>query len=215
MQEIKLFNEQRAEIYWWFSSLFSKELTQDDLNAYQSAQVRGFLGGLAENTSLKKATDNVIDALNRLQDREDAQLELAADFCGLFLTSDKQAALPYASIYLDEGKLLNGKPAEQMAALMHTKGIQVDRNFNEPADHLAIELDFLGNLIIRSNELEQESHLEAALAEQKALIETHILSWIPQFSENCALYDKFGFYSSVAELLVSFCELDCQYLDGQ
>ncbi|GAM58494.1 hypothetical protein JCM19231_124 [Vibrio ishigakensis] len=31
MQEIKKFNEQRAEIYWWFSSLFSKELTDEEL----------------------------------------------------------------------------------------------------------------------------------------------------------------------------------------
>ncbi|MEZ9490306.1 molecular chaperone TorD [Vibrio breoganii] len=215
MQELKQFNEQRAEIYWWFSSLFSKELTEEDLKAYQSAEVRGFLGGLAENEELVKSVERVVDALKRLQDREDAQLELAADFCDLFLTSDKYAALPYASIYLDDSKLLNGKPAQDMAQLMQEKGIEVDKNFNEPADHLALELDFLGNLIIRSNELEQESHLEQALAEQKALIEEHILSWIPQFSENCTQYDEFGFYSSVAELLVNFCELDCRYLGNE
>lgn len=127
MQEIKKFNEQRAEIYWWFSSLFSKELTDEELKAYQSQQVRGFLQGLSENEELKKATDGVIESLNKLQDREDAQLELSADFCELFLTSDKHAALPYASIYLDDSKLLNGKPAQEMAALMQEKGIQLIR----------------------------------------------------------------------------------------
>ncbi|WP_261815492.1 molecular chaperone TorD [Vibrio gallicus] len=212
MQEIKRFNEQRAEIYWWFSSLFSKELTQQDLNAYQTPEVRGFLQGLADNKELKNSTDKVIDALNRLQDREDAQLELSADFCDLFLTSDKHAALPYASIYLDESKLLNGKPAQDMAELMQNKGIAVDNNFNEPADHLAIELDFLGNMIIRSNELEQEAHLETAFTEQKHFIDNHLLSWIPQFSENCTQFDSFGFYAAVAELLVNFCELDNRYL---
>ncbi|WP_261833419.1 molecular chaperone TorD [Vibrio ishigakensis] len=212
MQEIKKFNEQRAEIYWWFSSLFSKELTDEELKAYQSQQVRGFLQGLSENEELKKATDGVIESLNKLQDREDAQLELSADFCELFLTSDKHAALPYASIYLDDSKLLNGKPAQEMAALMQEKGIQVDKNFNEPADHLAIQLDFLGNLIIRSNELEQEAHMEVALAEQQAFIEQHLLTWVPQFSENCTKFDEFGFYASVAELLVAFCELDSHYL---
>ncbi|QSA19875.1 molecular chaperone TorD family protein, partial [Vibrio furnissii] len=29
--------------------------------------------------------------------RDDARLELAADFCDLFLKSDKDSALPYAS----------------------------------------------------------------------------------------------------------------------
>lgn len=67
MQEIKQFNEQRAEIYWWFSSLFSKELTDEELKAYQSQQVRGFLQGLSENEELKKATDSVIESLNKLK----------------------------------------------------------------------------------------------------------------------------------------------------
>ncbi len=33
-------------------------------------------------------------------------------------------------------------------------GVDVKKGLNEPADHIAIELDFLGNMIIRSNELE-------------------------------------------------------------
>ncbi|GAD89249.1 chaperone protein TorD [Vibrio halioticoli NBRC 102217] len=215
MQELKQFNEQRAEIYWWFSSLFSKELTEDDLIAYQTPEVRAFIHGLAENESLAVAAKRLIDALDRLQQRPDAQLELSADFCDLFLTSDKHAALPYASIYLDENKLLNGVPAQQMTQIMLEHGIEVDKCFNEPADHLAIELDFIGNLIIRSNALEMESHLESALTKQKSLIEQHLLSWIPQFSANCTKYDEFGFYSAVAELLVNFCEIDCRYLSNE
>ncbi|CAM2885246.1 molecular chaperone TorD [Vibrio rarus] len=215
MQEVKQFNEQRAEIYWWFSSLFSKELTEQDLQAYQSSAVRGFLAGLGENPQLSEAVEALVDAFDRLQQREDAQLELSADFCNLFLTSDKYAALPYASLYLEENKLLNGKPAQDMTQLMLNKGIKVDGHFNEPADHLAIELDFLGNLIIRCNALEKESHMEAALAEQKALIEQHLLTWIPQFSADCKRYDEFGFYAAVSVLLVNFCKIDCHYLANE
>ncbi|GAD78999.1 molecular chaperone TorD [Vibrio ezurae] len=215
MQELKQFNEQRAEIYWWFSSLFSKELTQDDLIAYQTPAVRGFIQGLAENESLFASATRLLTALDKLQQREDAQLELSADFCDLFLTSDKHAALPYASLYLEENKLLNGAPAQKMTQIMLEHGIEVDKGFNEPADHLAIELDFIGNLIIRSNQLEKQAHLDAALNEQKLFIEQHLLSWIPQFSENCTQYDEFGFYSAVAELLVNFCEIDCLYLSDE
>ena len=39
----------------------------------------------------------------------------------------------------------------------------LDENLKEPADHLAVELDFLGNMIIRSNELEQEKHILQAI----------------------------------------------------
>lgn len=215
MIETKAFNEKRAEIYWWLSSLFAKELTQQELDSYHSQEIRTFLTGLGENETLKPSIDKLVDALNRLQNREDAQLELSADYCDLFLKSDKNAALPYASMYIGKQGLLNDVPAQEMAALMSKHGIAVSESLNEPADHIAIELDFLGNLIIRSNELEQEKHLDEALIEQESFIQTHILSWIPQFSAKCDQYDEFGFYASVAQVLVAFCQLDCQYLTGE
>ncbi|CAE6906843.1 molecular chaperone TorD [Vibrio alginolyticus] len=215
MQEVKAFNEKRAEIYWWFSSLFAKELTDKDLEAYHSVEIRSFLAGLGENESLKLAVNNLVDALNRLQDREDAQLELAADFCELFLKTEKYGALPYASMYIGKSGLLNDKPAEEMAKLMADFGVQVDDKLNEPADHLAVELDFLGNMIIRSNEYEQEKHMEEAFVQQNHFIEHQLMSWLPQFSAKCHQLDEFGFYASVAQLLVAFCKLDSTYLTGE
>ncbi|MCA0937967.1 molecular chaperone TorD [Vibrio alginolyticus] len=215
MQEVKAFNEKRAEIYWWFSSLFAKELTDKDLEAYHSVEIRSFLAGLGENESLKLAVDNLVDALNRLQNREDAQLELAADFCELFLKTEKYGALPYASMYIGKSGLLNDKPAEEMAKLMADFGVQVDDKLNEPADHLAVELDFLGNMIIRSNEYEREKHMEEAFVQQNHFIEHQLMSWLPQFSAKCQQLDKFGFYASVAQLLVAFCKLDSTYLTGE
>ena len=43
--------------------------------------------------------DELENRIATLTVRDDARLELAADFCGLFLMTDKQAALPYASAY--------------------------------------------------------------------------------------------------------------------
>ncbi|MCW8335062.1 molecular chaperone TorD [Vibrio paucivorans] len=215
MQETKAFNEKRAEIYWWLSSLFAKELTETDIEQYQTPEIRSFLAGLGENETLKPSIDKMTDALNRLNDREDAQLELSADFCDLFLKSDKESALPYASMYIGKSGLLNDEPAKEMASLMAEHSIAVSASLNEPADHIAIELDFLGNLIIRSNELEQEQHLDDALLEQEKFIREMILSWVPQFSTKCQSLDEFGFYAAVASLLVSFLELDCHYLAGE
>ncbi|AIW19380.1 molecular chaperone TorD [Vibrio coralliilyticus] len=215
MQEIKAFNEKRAEIYWWLSSLYAKELTEDNLQQYHSAEIRSFLTGLGENSHLKPAIERVIDALNRLMDRDDAQLELAADFCDLFLKSDKDSALPYASMYIGKSGLLNDQPATDMEKLMAEHGIEVEKGLNEPADHIAIELDFLGNLIIRSNELEQDRHMEEAFSEQEQFIQQQLLSWIPQFSKKCQALDEFGFYSAVSLLLIAFLELDWAYLKGE
>ncbi len=215
MQEIKAFNEKRAEIYWWLSSLLARELTQESLEQYHSAEIRSFLSGLGENESLKPAVTEVVDALNRLLDREDAQLELAADFCDLFLKSDRDSALPYASIYVGKSGLLNDQPAKEIEDLMRSYDIAVDKSLNEPADHIAIELDFLGNLIILSNKLDNEHELESALTEQAQFIRQHLLSWTPQFATKCQSLDKFGFYASIVQLLVAFLELDCRYLQGE
>lgn len=215
MQEIKAFNEKRAEIYWWLSSLFAKELTDENIDQYHSAEIRSFLAGLGENESLTGPVNKMVDALNRLMDREDAQSELSADFCDLFLKSDKHGALPYASMYIGKSGLLNDEPAKEMAELMMKNGVAIDKELNEPADHIAIELDFLGNLIIRSNERDQEESLEAALSEQAQFIQTYILSWTPQFAKKCQQADEFGFYAAASALLVAFLELDCRYLAGE
>ncbi len=52
MQEIKTFNEQRAEVYWWLSSLLAQELSQEKLEQYHSTQIRSFLAGLGETPHL-------------------------------------------------------------------------------------------------------------------------------------------------------------------
>ncbi|RTZ15745.1 molecular chaperone TorD [Vibrio aquaticus] len=215
MQEIKAFNEKRAEIYWWLSSLFAKELTEENIAQYHSPEIRAFLGGLGDNEALKPAIDRVVDALNRLMDREDAQLELAADFCDLFLKSDRDSALPYASMYIGKSGLLNDEPANEMVALMTEHNVEVHKDLNEPADHIAIELDFLGNLIVRSNQIEDEVELEEALTGQEQFIRQHLMSWVPQFADKCQALDEFGFYSAISTLTASFLALDCRYLLGE
>ncbi len=215
MQELKTFNEKRAEIYWWLSSLFAKELTESDLEQYHSQTIRSFLTGLGENEELSGPIEKLIDSLNRLQDREDSQLELSADFCDLFLKSEKESALPYASIYLCKSGLLNEQPAKDMEKIMAEHGIAVDSNLNEPADHIAIELDFLGNLVIRSNELEQEAHFNDALMEQENFIREHLLTWVPEFVKQAQSKDEFGFYAAVALVTEAFLKLDSHYLIGE
>ncbi|PMH44959.1 molecular chaperone TorD [Vibrio sp. 10N.286.49.B3] len=212
MQEMKAFNEKRAEIYWWLSSLFAHELTQEQIEQYQSQTIRSFLSGLGENEQLAPSVEAFTSALNKLQSREDAQLELAADFCDLFLKSDKNAALPYASMYIGKKGLLNDVPAQEMEALLAKHNVMVNRDLNEPADHIAIELDFLGHLIIQSNSLTTDDEMNAALELQAEYINLHLSTWVPLFAQKCSEFDQFGFYASAAELLTNFYQLDLIFL---
>lgn len=214
MQELKAFNEKRAELYWWLSSLFTKELSTKELAQYHSPQIRAFLSGLGENPELKPAVRNLVNALNRLLERQDAQFELAADFNHLFQSQYPDAALPYASRYAVESAQFHDTPAEAMARLMNAQGI-ANRSPTEPADHIAVELDFLGHMIVRSNELEKPVHMEQAFIEQATFIEAYLINWIPAFARRCRQKDTFGFYAAVAELLVALLKLDLAYLTNE
>lgn len=215
MQELIAFNEQRAEIYWWMSSLLARELTNEDLEQYYGGEMYTFLSGLGMTDELKAPVEAFREAITRVQGREDAQLELAADFCGLFLSTPKSGALPYASMYIGESGLLNDKPAQEMNALFGKYDIAQRKEFNEPADHIAIELDFLGNLIILANQQDDEEKHEEAMQTQLSFINEQLMTWLPLFVKECNTRDKFGFYAAAVNLLLAFCQLDVAFLQGE
>ncbi|WP_375322648.1 molecular chaperone TorD [Aliivibrio logei] len=215
MNELTAFNEQRAEIYWWLSSLLANELTEEQLEQYNSFEVRTFLSDLGKTPELASSVNELVEKLNKLQARDDAQLELSADFCQAFLGSDKNSALPYASIYLDKSGLLNAKPAQDMRELLEKYKIAQKAEFNEPADHIAIELDFLGNLILMTNQQTSEEDFEAYMSAQLSFINKQLLSWTPKFNHICKERDEFGFYAAVTTFLVTFLQLDVTFLTGE
>ena len=215
MQDFIAINEQRAEFYWWMSSLFAKELTEADLQNYFGGEMGNYFSSLAMTPELSQPVANLRETLSKLKKRPDAQLELSADFCGLFLSTPKTGALPYASLFLCNSGLLNEKPAQDMAAWMKKYDIAQRKDFNEPGDHLAIILDFLGNLIIRTNTEKDEVKQEALMQEQLTFVNDMLASWLPPFQSLVTKQDPFGFYSATAQLLSAFVALDIAFLQGE
>ncbi len=215
MQEFIAINEQRAEFYWWMSSLFSTELTEQDLVNYQSDDMAQYLALLGMTPELAPAVKKFNQSLEKQSKREDGQLELAADFCGLFLTTPKSGALPYASIYIGESGLLNDKPAQDMAKWMERYQIAQRKEFKEPFDHLAVILDFMGNLVILANKETNEIEQEKMMQEQLLFLTTFLIPWIEPFEQALGKHDIFGFYHSASSLLVQFLLLDLAFLKSE
>ncbi|EJB9629318.1 molecular chaperone TorD, partial [Salmonella enterica] len=129
--------------------------------------------------------------------RQDAQLELAADFCGLFLMTDKKSALPYASQY----------PQQESGMIKHLlleAGMEVNDGFKEPADHLAIYLELLSHLHFSLGESFQQRRMNKLL--QKTL--SSLLDWLPEFTNNCVKHDPYGFYAALSQLLLAIVRFD-------
>ena len=91
--------QQIACVYAWLAQLFSRELDDEQLTQIASAQMAEWFSLLKSEPPLTAAVNGLENSIATLTVRDDARLELAADFCGLFLMTDKQAALPYASAY--------------------------------------------------------------------------------------------------------------------
>ena len=212
MQEFLATSERRAELYWWFATLFAAELSDEQIAEYDSYDVRSFLKSLSTLDPMRDAVVELNEAIARLLVRTDRQLELAADFAGLFLSDPKQGVPPYESLYRGEGGLLMQAPMTLMQARLTRLGINVSDKYKEPEDHLAIELDLMGNLIIRAAEACTADERSRWLAEQDELLHEHLLGWFNRFEQGCHAKDKFGFYGACARLLGVFLVMDANYL---
>ncbi|MCX9071754.1 molecular chaperone TorD [Citrobacter portucalensis] len=202
MKHTSLTTEQMACVYAWLAQMFSRERDGEGLAQLQSSEMTEWFTVLKGEPSLEADVLLLEAKIAALKVREDATLELAADFCSLFLMSDKHAALPYASAHLEEGP--NYGVIKQ---LLSDAGMQVSDTFSESADHLAIFIELLSHLHFSLGEPGvSRQRIDALRRETLA----GLLRWLPEFTAKCRRYDGFGFYGALSQLLLAFVRLDHQ-----
>lgn len=178
--------QQRALICRWLSTLLAKELDDSTLQAYFDGQARPILDALGEYESLAPLAARFDSALNALRLVEHPQLELAADFASLFLVDGHASAPPYASLYQsqDEGQaaMFYRPVTERMEVRLKAAGYQVDKQFREPADHLAIMLDYLATGWERIADT-RESFAQQEVRQGLEQFVRSELAWLPRFEQ--------------------------------
>lgn len=149
-------------------------------------------------------------------DSEESLLELAADFCGLFLVDGRTSVSPYAGQYianelsssLSNGDTISGKKKadkiqifgelhQQMTEFLTNSNMQIHSDFPEPADHLAVMLAYLGHLC-----------LSTSVDNQISFIETYLMTWLANFTQQVKKHDAGTFYAAVAELTLEWIKLE-------
>lgn len=99
-----------------------------------------------------------------------------------------QLVPPYASLFLDEDAMLNANEAERVQLLYLRHGFEVRPEWRAgPADHLGLELLFLGNLVSRAEHL------------ARRFLREHVLTWAPICLMAVARIDDSRIYSPLAE----------------
>lgn len=201
--------EIRASIMWWFSTLLSKELNEKQFQSYLDKQGAFVLNQLACEPTLALPVEHIKQSLKRLAESKYPYLESAVEFTQVFLTSDKSAVAPYASVHLSKDGLMFQQAHEDMVTLLKSKGLAISREFNEPADHIAIQLDYLGNLILAS--VKASDKFDAS-KQQLHFIENKMLTWLPILQNKVKAIENSGFYQNILILLIELLTLEASYL---
>jgi TorA maturation chaperone TorD len=122
--------------------------------------------------------------------------DLAADYAGIYLTHAMRAA-PYESVWRDEDQLMMQAPTFAVREFYTRHGVVVQNWRHQPDDHLSHELRFVALL------LERGERREAA-----RFLRTHLLVWLPMFTEKVAQRAETRFYADLATLTLA-CVQSC------
>lgn len=195
-------NQARSLVYQLLSSLFAWEVSTERQQELTGADAMQFWHMLAEDPELAPEVQRLIATLTQMT-TERSRLELAADFCGLFLVGDKHSASPYASLYLGDqtDPTIFGEQHHQMCDFLHSSQLQLQGDFKEPADHLAVMLAYMGQLAVQTDKATQLSFLNHC-----------IISWLPDFVVRVDNYDPGQFYRALATLTLKWVKQDIQML---
>lgn len=164
-----LAKEEKLLLLQWLRNLLARELSSEQLQALQAVEFQQFFAFLAE-IGFAPQSKALAEEIQKLGLFENPRLELAADFAQCFLLEGRSSALPYASAYLTDPTL-----SENLAKMDHYLDrfkLQLNRETNEPSDHLVVYLEVLIQLI------EQNKHQEAS-----DFIKNQLLTWLPQLAE--------------------------------
>jgi len=206
------FDEQRTVAYRWLSSLFMRELTREQLDSYRTGENSRLPETVAVITG-PKASLNKIESELKKTHTEDSVLDLASEYGRLFLGAGGPLAVPpYESFFTSESNTTHQQAETEVSKLMAEYGIGVNSTFTEPADHVAVLLEFMAFL---STSQQDNEDMKVAFARSKSFLETHLLNWIPDFASTCAKVEPEGFYSAAAGLTADFIAADINWLNAQ
>ena len=192
--------QHQALLCQWFATLLANELNEEQLQSYLDGQATPLLEALGEQPELATAVARLRQAIATLPLLAQPRLELAADFAGLFLSDARHSPAPYASLY-KEGARFNGPPNARMQQYLASMNYEVDKAFSEPADHLAIMLDYLAENYRRLAHA-PTPEAEAVVAE---FVQQELSDWVGQLAPRANQVDTASdFYPALLALLAAF-----------
>ena len=206
---------QRATMYGLLGRIFQREVDNAFLAELRAMRYPQNTGNAAFDEAfaqlyrfMRHARENVLDVL-------------AVDYARTFLGSgilNGNAAFPYESVYTSEHALLMQAARDQVLAIYRTNRLDASVSWNDPEDHLALELEFMRVMCERtataleSQETSMDAH--ALVATQYAFLKRHLLPWVPRFCLDVKRFSTTDFYHGAVTLTEAFLNDDAALLEN-
>jgi len=127
---------------------------------------------------------------------------LRQEYVRLFVGPGKKLAPPWESVYRGPERLVMQEPHAQVLRAYAEQKVGFDGFGKRPADHVALEMQFVSTLLARSR---AGSRADAAL---RRFLDEHLLAWLPAFAGDVRRHAKTEFWQGVGETLTALCEAE-------
>jgi TorA maturation chaperone TorD len=129
---------------------------------------------------------------------------LRREWLRLLVGYGEPAAPPWAAYYFEKDPMIFGKKTLEVRGCYARHGLEIERKYHEPDDHLGLMLQFLSVLATRevaAHAVGDGSKEVALRLEQGQFIRQNMMPWVPHWQSLVAKESKSRFYQGVALLV--------------
>lgn len=211
----------RRLVYAFLSRVYEKEMTVDLLKELSDGNDLVSQIGVSEGfdeENFRKGFE-MLGAYFRSvagRDLNQVKLELAVEYANLFLGVKGKPLHPSESVYVSEDHVMYQESRDRVQSIYWSAGVDKKKEFTEPEDHIAVELQFMEYLCRKTVEaLEEDEKAEATkyLRTQKDFIELHLAKWVPQLTKDVLESAQVDFYKGIAYITDAFIAMDRKTID--
>lgn len=202
----------RARTYGMLARLFLKEVDEATLKELQGMRFPTATG----NDRVDAGYRMLFDYLRLSWD--DSVRELAIDYVRTFIghgVNGYSAAYPFESVYTSERRLMMQEARAEVLATLRENGLKRG-TWTEGEDHIALELEFMQRMSMRTAEALQAGDEDTAIKElrtQRAFAHDHLLNWLPMLTADMDKFAQTKFYQGLGALAMGYVEEDAALLE--
>ena len=133
---------------------------------------------------------------------------LQREWLRLFVGVGVPQASCFESFYVDSNSAVFGSNVLEVRRAYRRHGLQIERLYSEPDDHLGLMLGFLAHLVgleARARRDGDGSLADELAAEQDVFLADHVLPWIAVWRYNVDKFATSDYYRGVGELAFGLC----------